>query len=195
MTALPVTPGESGHRSLLVTVVAWLFIVLSTLATLGALLNAFVLAVKPATVNAALNRVAEDTAFIHLLPAPYLFMLHHVHLIALIKLVWWAAVLIASIGVLRRKEWARRTFVNVLGIEIVAVIVGLSVGQSIGMGLATQLASRSPTGQVPPGMGSGLALAGLLVVGVVAILLWLLFIFRSARVREEFASTHYHAPS
>jgi Na+-transporting NADH:ubiquinone oxidoreductase subunit NqrD len=104
-------------------------------------------------------------------------------------------VLIASLGVLRRKEWARRAFVAVLGIDIVAVIVGLFVGQSIGMGLATQLASSSPTGEVPPGMGSGLALAGLLVVGVVAILLWLLFTFRSARVREEFASTHYHAPS
>src|SRR6266513_2629660 len=90
MTALPVMPAESGHRSTLVTVVAWLFLVLSALAALGALLNVVVLAVTPAvTVNAAVNRVAQDTAFIHLVPAPYLFMLHHVQLVALIKLVWW----------------------------------------------------------------------------------------------------------
>jgi hypothetical protein len=37
-------------------------------------------------------------------------------------------------------------------------------------------------------MGSGLALGGLLMAGVVAILIWLLIRFRSARVREEFVS-------
>jgi hypothetical protein len=190
MTALPVTSVESGHRSTLVTVVAWLFLVLSALATLGAVLNIFVFAVTPAaTINAAVNRVAQDTAVIHLLPAPYQLIIHHVYLWALIKLVWWAVVLIASIGVLRRKEWARRTFVAVLGIEIVVVIGALFVGLSIVMKLATQLASRSRSGQVPPGMGSGMALAGLLGLAVVGILLWLLFTFRSARVREEFAGT------
>jgi hypothetical protein len=190
MTALPVTPAESGPRSTLVTVVAWLFLVLSALGTLGALLSVFALAVTPTVaVDAAINRVSQDTTFIHLVPAPYLYMLHHVYLVALIKVLWRAVVLIVSIGVLRRREWARRAFIAVLGIEIVVVIVALFVGQSIGLTLASQIASGSRSGQVPPGMGSGLALAALLELGVVAILLWLLFTFRSARVREEFAGT------
>lgn len=187
MTTLPVTPAGSARRSTLVTAVAWLCIVFTALATLGALMSVFALAVAPAaTINAAVNRVAPDTAVTRLLPAPYLFMLHHVHLVVLIKLAWWATALIASIGVLRRKEWGRQAFVAVVAVEILAVIVGFVMGELMGMALASQLASRSRSGQVPPGMGSGLALGGLLGVGIVAILVWLLFTFRSARVREEF---------
>jgi len=85
-----------------------------------------------------------------------------------------------------RKEWARRAFVAVLGIEIVLLILGTVLGQSIRMKLAAQLAARSPSGHVPPGMGSGLALGGLFGVAIVAILVWLLFTFRSDRVRAEF---------
>jgi hypothetical protein len=181
-------PAESSPKSTLVTVVAWIAVAWSGLVTLGALGGLLVLAVTPtATVNAVVTRVTQDSSFA-LLPAPYQFMTHHVYLIALVKVIWWAAVLIASIGVLRRKEWARRAFIAVLGIEILLVVLGIVVGQSIGMKLATQLAARSQSGQVPAGMGSGLALGGLFGLGIVAILVWLLFAFRSARVRAEFES-------
>jgi hypothetical protein len=194
MTTLPVAPAGSGHRSTLVTVVAWVFLAFSALATLGALLQVLVLAIAPAAdVNRVVNRVAQDTAFTHLLPRPYLFMLHHWHLVALIKLTWWAVVLVASIGVLQRKEWARRTFVAVLAIGVVQLIGALVLSQSIMMSVAAQIASTSGRNQMPPGMGSGMALAGLLMVGIGAILLWLLFSFRSARVREEFAGTQHAA--
>ena len=189
MTTLPATPAASGHRSTLVTVVAWVFLILSALATLGALMNVLILAVMPAaTVDAIVSQVTQDTAVTHLLPAPYQFMMHHARLVALIKLVWWAAVLIASVGILQRREWARRTFVVTLGIEIIVVILAFVMSQSMLMGIASQLASQSRTGQVPPGMGTGMALGGLLGVGIVAILVWLLFTFRSARVRNEFTS-------
>jgi len=149
-----------------------------------------ILATTPAaTVNAVVDRIAQDTATTNLLPAPYRFMMHHVYLVASVKLAWWAAVMFVSVGVLRRKEWGRRAFVAVLGIQILQLLVGLVVGQSIGISLASQLASRSRSGEVPPGMGSGLALGGLLIVGVAAVLLWLLVAFRSARVREEFGSS------
>jgi hypothetical protein len=186
MSTVPIMPAESSPRSTFVTVVAWIALAWSALATLGALGSLLFLAVTPtATVNAVVNRVTQDSSF-QLLPAPYQFMAHHVHLVALVKSVWWAAVLVASIGMLRRKEWARRAFVAVLGIEIVLVILGTLLGQSIGMKLAAQLAARSPSGQVPPGMGSGLALGGLFGVAIVAILVWLLLRFRSDRVRAEF---------
>lgn len=188
MSAVPQVPAESSPKSTLVTVVAWIALAWSALVTLGALGGLLVLAVTPtATVNAVVTRVTQDSSFA-LLPAPNQFMAHHVYLVALVKVIWWAAVLVASIGVLRRKEWARRAFVAVLGIEIVLVVLGIVVGQSIGMKLATQLAARSQSGQVPAGMGSGLALGGLLGVAIVAILVWLLFTFRSARVRAEFES-------
>src|SRR5258705_11478642 len=118
MTGIPVMPAESSSRSTLVTVVAWIALAWSALATLGALGSLLVLAATPtAAVNAVVNRVTQDSSF-QLLPAPYQFMAHHVHVVAVIKVVWWAAVLVASIGILRWKEWARRAFVAVLGIEI-----------------------------------------------------------------------------
>jgi uncharacterized membrane protein len=188
MTTVPITPAESSPRSTFVTVVAWIALAWSALATLGALGSLLFLAVTPtATVNAVVNRVTQDSSF-QLLPAPYQLLAHHVYLVALVKVVWWATVLVVSIGVLRRKEWARRAFVAVLGIEIVLVIFGTVLGQSIGMKLATQLAARSRSGQVPPGMGSGLALGGLFGIAIVAILVWLLLRFRSDRVRTEFES-------
>src|SRR5437773_4219655 len=111
MTTLPATPAASGHRSTLVTVVAWVFLILSALATLGAVMNVLILAVTPAaTVDAIVSRVTQDTAVTHLLPAPYQFMMHHARPVALIKLAWWAAVLITSVGILQRREWARRAF-------------------------------------------------------------------------------------
>ena len=179
-------PAESSPKSTLVTAVAWIALAWSGLVTLGALRGLLVLAVTPtATVNAVVTRVTQDSSFA-LLPAPYQSMAHHVYLVALVKVIWWAAVLVASIGVLRRKEWARRAFLAVLGIEMILVIFGIVVGQSIGIKLATQLAARSQSGQVPAGMGTGLALGGLFGVGIVAILVWLFVTFRSARVRAEF---------
>src|SRR5712692_7556331 len=178
MTAFPVTPAGSRHRSAFVTVVAWLFLVLSAFAALGVLLEVLVLAITPAAdVNRTLNSVAQDTAFTHLFPTPYLFILHHVHLYALIRLTWWALVLVASIGLLRRKEWARRTFVALLAIEIVRLIVGFVLSQSLMRSVAARIAPTSGRNQMPPGIGSGFALAGLFMVGVGAILLWLLFSF------------------
>lgn len=188
MTILPSIPSPSTKRSTLVTVVAWMAVAYSALVTLGALLGLLALVAVPTAVNSQVTKLTADTAFTHLLPAPYLFMLHHVRLVAVIKFVWWGAVLVTAFGVLQRKEWARRAFVLVLGVEIALLIASLVLSESMGMTLASRLASRSRTGEVPPGMGSGLALGGLFVAAVIAILLWLLFAFRSVRVRAEFTS-------
>ena len=188
MTVAPSTPSPSAKRSSLVTVVAWIAVAYSALVTLGALLGLLAVVAAPATVSSEVSKLTSDTAFTHLLPAPYLFMVHHVRLVAVIKVIWWPAVLFTAIGVLQRKEWARRAFILVLGVEIFLLVASLVLSESIGMTLASRIASTSRTGEVPPGMGSGLALGGLFVVGIIAILLWLLFTFRSVRVRDEFAS-------
>ncbi len=189
MTTLPLMPAGSGRRSTLVSAVGWLFLVCSALATIGALFQVFVMAVAPAAVNKAVDSVAHDTAFTQLLPRPYRFMLYHVHLVALIKLAWWGLVLVASVGVLKRKEWARRTFLAVLAMGIAALLIGFAWGDSFVMALGARIASTSGRGQMPPGMGSGIALAGFTTVAIAGALLWLLFAFRSARVREEFAGS------
>jgi hypothetical protein len=179
-------PAEASRRSTLVTVLAWLAIAWSAWVTLLALGGVLLLAVTPrATLDAFVNGATQDSS-LQMFPWPYQLMARHLQLAALGKAVWWAAILAVSIGVLRRKEWARRAFVAVLAIQSALVVIGIVVGQSVGMNLARRLAARSRSGQVPPGMGTGLALGALLGFGIVAILLSLLFTFRSRRVREEF---------
>ncbi len=167
----------------------WLFLLVSALATLGSLMGIVVLALTPAaTVDAIVSRASQDSASTNLLPGFFRLILRHPYLVSLMRLAWWAAVVIVSIGVLRRKEWARRAFVAVLGVAIVGVIITLVTGLSIGMSVAALIASRTSSREVPAGVGSAVALASLLEVGVAALLLWLLFKFRSAFVREEFRS-------
>ena len=184
MTAAPAMP-ESSRRSLLVTVVAWIAIAWSALATLGGLWELTILAVTPAaTIKGTVSRVTAERGF-QLLPPPYQFLAHHVYLVNAAQFLWWAAVLVVSIGALRRKEWGRRAFVAVLAVEIALTVAGVVGGWWIGIRMARQLAAEAPSGRVNPGLFPGFALGGLLGIGIVAILVWLLFAFRSARVRAE----------
>lgn len=143
MTVLPSTPSPSAKRSSLITVVAWMAVAYSAFVTFGALLGLLALVAAPAAVDSQVTELTADTAFTHLLPAPYLFMMHHVRLVAVIKIVWWGAVLVTAIGVLQRMEWARRAFVLVLGVEIALLIASLVLSESIGMTLASRIASTS----------------------------------------------------
>jgi lysylphosphatidylglycerol synthetase-like protein (DUF2156 family) len=189
MTVVPTPPSQTRQRSTLVTVVGWLLLILSALATLGSLLALLgPLATPTETVNATTNGITQDSTFTQLAPAPYLFILQHGRFVAAVKVAWWVAVLAVSIGVLRRLEWARRAFLVVIAIELLLVTTGVFVGESIGVSLAAKIASTSRTTDAPPGMGSGLALGGLFGVAIIAALVWLLVTFRASRVRDEFAS-------
>ena len=101
-------------------------------------------------------------------------------------LISWTVALVCAIGLLRRRDWARRLFTGLLGLAIVSVLFSFYLGQSMVWSLFSR--RGSPGREIPEAVGSGLALGWLMIFGVVGLLLWLIVWFRSARVRAEFAA-------
>jgi hypothetical protein len=102
----PLTP----PRSRFVTVVAWLSIVPSGLTSLVGLLQ--VLSWPFGTPGAA--SVSLDEVVGTPLPPTARFVFAHPHLFTVVFLVGSVATFVASVGLLRRRPWARLAFIGVL---------------------------------------------------------------------------------
>jgi len=184
-TTPTITSPRPGPKSRVVTVIAWLSLGVSVLEMLGALISTLVLAYSPGDVNQVVNKVLQDTAFVRVMPRALGFELHHPVLIRLVQFVVWTVALVCAIGLLRRRDWARRLFTGLLGLAIVSVLFSFYMGQSMVWSLFSL--RGSPGREIPEAVGSGLALGWLMIFGVVGLLLWLIVWFRSARIRAEFA--------
>ena len=176
MDALPTTSAAPSHKSLLVTVVASLIIALCVWDIFRALYDLFVLSGSPVTdASAAPGGATPDTVSAAILGVPNRFLMYHPRVAATGALAWNIGALIVAIGLLRRRDWARRIFVAVLAIELVALIVVVVV-------ISLMMASK----------GKELSSPGIFAFqGAVlfAIPLWLVSIFASARVRSEFGAS------
>src|SRR5258708_35427082 len=91
-------------------VVAWIFIAFSGLATFISLLQNLMVAIMP---KALFNQALQDTTLTRTMPAGPRFMFAHFQLMVLVMFIVCAATLISSIGLLRRRNSARRRFGNV----------------------------------------------------------------------------------
>lgn len=111
-------------RSTFVTVVAWVFIGLTSFATLISLLQnlmlqlVFVPLMQQQHVNMSQNLP-------HDMPVQMSWMFDHFIWLFRIFLLLSVSVLIASIGLLLRKEWARRLFIGLMAFGILYQIAGL----------------------------------------------------------------------
>jgi hypothetical protein len=108
-----------------VTAIAWLGIVSGALGTLGAAVNTIeVIFSSAAEIGEA--RAAVTAAAGHL-PATVQWTMDHVHLVVFLMLVGSVVSLLTSIGLLRRREWARVAVVWFLGLSAVTAFAGLVV--------------------------------------------------------------------
>src|SRR5262245_44225959 len=105
------TVTERKPQSTFVTVVAWIFIVLSGFSTL---VTAFQSVFVMLMFRAALGSSAEKDVAMNGQPLFVRFMLLHPYVWFLACFVVSATTLVASIGVLRRRNWARLTLVGLL---------------------------------------------------------------------------------
>ena len=95
-----------------VTVVAWIFIAFGGLTTFISLLQ-----------NVVINTVFPTEQFRAAqsgvpMPAAFAWIFDHVRLFFFLFLVVSATTLISAIGLLRRRNWARRAFVGILALGI-----------------------------------------------------------------------------
>ena len=112
-------------RSTFVTTIAWIFIVIAGFATLmSAVQNLMIALVFPLDDMQNAMRQANKA---HPLPWFAKFMFENVRILFATFLVLSATTLIAAIGLLRRKNWARILFVGIMGLGVLWNLGGLSV--------------------------------------------------------------------
>jgi len=120
-------PGtQASPRASFVTVVAWIFIVLSGSSTvIGALQNLMIRSMPFDQLNSALQ---DSTAA--QLPAPARVLFSHFQLLLVATFLLSLLMLISSIGLLRRHNWARLVFMGLLVFGIIYLLGGLFLQQS-----------------------------------------------------------------
>jgi hypothetical protein len=162
-------------QSVFVSAVAWMFIALSVFTTFVALLQNVMLAVF---FSRGVPRYTGSG------PAQWLvsWMLANVQAMLAVFLVLSVLLLVSSIGLLKRMNWARRLFIALLVVGIVASVVSLAL-TFVALGFR------------PPPSGAGAVLvygitafnaAGFIALWVV--LGWIVRKLRSPNIRREFVS-------
>jgi hypothetical protein len=173
-----------GGRSLFVTATAWVFIILGVLASASALVQ-----------NAAVSSVMPQLQVAgHAQPLPLLtgFLLGYLPWVVGAGLVMSLATLASAIGLLLRLDWARRVFIGVLAVAIIANLAGLWLQQELVQSVVSNTLTSAP---IPPqalGVFGGFVtaarvMATLVTLGACALLAWIIRALMSSRVRQEFA--------
>jgi hypothetical protein len=168
-----------------VTVTAWIFIGLSTLATLIALMQNIVVGVMFQTMPIASIESVNP-------PPPRLavLMFEHARLVFLFFLVVSAATLFASIGLLKRRNWARVLFIAMLAIGILWNLTGLVLQQVV----VSSMADFGDVAPAPPDFEAtmrGMMIAirvfsALFAIGICVLFGWIIQRLRSPAIAAEF---------
>jgi hypothetical protein len=171
-----------GARSLFVTATAWAFIVLAALASVCALLQ-----------NAALASLLPGVqAMPQPMPALTGLLMSYLPWVAGAGLVISLATLASAIGLLLRLDWARRTFIVLLVVAIVANLLGLWLQHELVQSVVDQTLARTAIPAQALGVFGGFVtaarvLALLMTLAGCGLLVWIIRRLMSAGVRQEFA--------
>jgi hypothetical protein len=173
-----------GCRSLFVTVTAWVFIVLAALASVSALLQ-----------NAAVASFLPGLTVVgNVQPLPLLtgLLLGYLPWVVGAGLLMSLATLACAVGLLVRLEWARRFFIALLVLAIVANVAGLWLQQEMLQSLVSSTLSRSPLPPLAADLFGGFVTAARVMAVVVTLaacllLVWIIRRLMSPSVRQEFA--------
>jgi hypothetical protein len=173
-----------GARSLFVTYIAWLFIVLAVLSSVSALVqNAAVASLMPGWLMAGERQA---------LPLLTGLLIGYLPWVVGAGLVISLATLASAIGLLLRLDWARRSFIGLLAVAVVANLLGLWLQQEVVQSVVHNTLSQTVVPQQMLGVFGGFVTAArvmalLVTLGACALLVWIIRRLMSDRVREEFA--------
>ena len=166
-----------GARSLFVTATAWVFILLGVMASLSALVqNAMLASLMPAPATSGVMGL----------------LMGYLPWVVGTGLVISLATLASAIGLLLRLDWARRTFIVLLVVAIVANLLGLWLQQEM---MQSVVSNTLGSVALPPqalGVFGGFVtavrvMAVVVTLGACALLGWIIRRLMSDGVRQEFA--------
>ncbi len=182
-------------KSTFVTVLAWIFIVLSGFATFISLMQNFMVGFMP---RELFNAAPTDSTFAHVMPGGLRFMFAHLQLLVLIALLLCGLMLLSSIGLLRRRNWARLVFIGLLSAGILYNIAGLFLQQSMFSSFSSSFPTDSAfrgdsafqqTAQQFQQMMAGMRVFMILfVIGFITLFGWIIAKLLSPAIRAEFLS-------
>ena len=173
-----------GARSLFVTTTAWAFIVLAALASASALVqNAAVASLMPDLQGGAAHAA---------LPLVTGWLVGYLPWVVGTGLVMSLATLASAIGLLMRLDWARRTFIGLLAVAILANLLGLWLQHEVLQSVVSNTLSAAVIPHQALGVFGGFVtaarvLAVLMTLLGCALLGWIIGRLMSPRVRQEFA--------
>ena len=183
MSTEPVVP-----RSTFVTVVAWIFIVLSGFATLVAVLQNLMIwfLFQAPAFGAAMQKAGNEPG----VPAFVGWISRFFYVIFLVFLAVSASMLASSIGLLQRRNWARIAFILLMALGIAWNLAGVAFGA-----LMLWLFPAMPPmhgGAAPPFawmMGIVMAFNVVIAIGFSALFYWIIHRLRSPAIRQEFVAS------
>ena len=171
-----------GARSLFVTAIAWVFIVLAVLTSMSALVqNAAVASLVPG-MQVATERMPLLTGL----------LIGYLPWVVGTGLVMSLATLASAIGLLMRLDWARRSFIGLLVVAIFANLLGLWLQQEVVQSVVSSTLSSVVIPQQAMGVFGGFVTAArvmavLMTLAGCAVLGWIIGRLMSPTVRQEFA--------
>ena len=171
-----------GARSLFVTAIAWVFIVLAVLTSMSALVqNAAVASLMPG-VQIATERMPLLTGL----------LIGYLPWVVGTGLVMSLATLASAIGLLMRLDWARRSFIGLLVVAIFANLLGLWLQQEVVQSVVSSTLSSAAISQQAMGVFGGFVTAArvmavLMTLVGCAVLGGIIGRLMSPSVRQEFA--------
>lgn len=186
-------PTLARPRSTFVTVVAWVFIILSGFTALISLLQNLMVAYMPRDL---FDTAMQDSTFARVIPPAARFMFSHFQLLLLCMFILVALMLAASIGLLQRRNWARLVFIGLLGLGILYNLAGLVLQQSMLSSMTAQFPLdsavsadsnlRSTVQQFDEMMAGFRVVMYVVTIGFVALFGWIIAKLVSRPIREEF---------
>ena len=173
-----------GSRSLFVSVTAWVFILFG--------LTASALAVVQGASIASLLPGFDLNLDVKPLQGLMKVMAGHSAWVAAAALALSIGTVAAAAGLLSRLEWARRVFIAMVGLAIVANLAGLWLQQELLQALIDHTLSRAPLPREAAGVFGGFATvaraaAVTLSLATCLLLAWVIARLNTQAVRQEFA--------
>jgi hypothetical protein len=173
-----------GARSLFVTITAWVFIVLAGLASASAVMQNVGLTALMPGLAMRLDRGA--------LPALTGLLLGYLPWVVGAGVVVALAMLASAVGLLLRLDWARRAFIALLIVAIIANLLGVWLQQEV---VHSLVSTTLRTAQLPATalsvfggfVTAARVLAVMLTLCACGVLAWIIRRLMSVGVRQEFA--------
>lgn len=174
-------------RSEFVTVLAWVFIGLSGLATLIAVLQylMFGMMMSFAPMQDAMN----DAQARGDVPPAAAFMFGHFRQLIGAFFLLSLITLIASVGLLKRRNWARLLFICLMALQIAGSIAGLFLQRLLLAGMPVLPPNMPPdfSSQMERMMSGMQVVGAIFTLGFCVLYGWIIYRLMSAPVRAEFS--------